>query len=68
MKKLKRRSLLRLGALSGLASGLSATAGTSSAVAEGFSVKNYVRLGRTEMKVADVALGANVAIVVMRGL
>lgn len=57
MNKLKRRSLLHLGALSGLASSLSIQAGGSSAASEEFSVKKYVRLGRTEMKVADIAFG-----------
>ena len=57
MSKLKRRSLLRLGALSGLASGLSLGTGTSAAATGGLVVKDYVRLGRTEMKVSDVSFG-----------
>ena len=57
MNKLKRRSLLRLGALSGLASGLSA-GGVSAAGVSGSGVRDYVRLGRTEMKVADISFGS----------
>lgn len=57
MSKLKRRSLLRLGALSGLASGLSA-GGVSAAGAASSGVRDYVRLGRTEMKVADISFGS----------
>ena len=57
MSKLKRRALLRLGALSGLASGLSLGTGTFAAATEGLVVKDYVRLGRTEMKVSDVSFG-----------
>ncbi len=64
MKKVDRRSFLRLGAVTGLASGLPLSAQTlaneqapaQSAPSRG--VKNYVRLGRTEMKVADISFGS----------
>jgi len=64
MKKVDRRSFLRLGAVTGLASGLSV--GTGSALgsdtgAEESSqpgVQKYVRLGRTDMKVADISFGS----------
>lgn len=61
MRKVDRRSFLRLGAVTGLASGI--TVGTNGAAnalgsdaAQG--VKKYVRLGRTEMKVADISFGS----------
>jgi len=57
MSKLKRRSLLRLGALSGLASGLSLGAASSNVSSAPLAVKKYVRLGRTEMQVSDVSFG-----------
>lgn len=63
MKKVDRRSFLRLGAVTGLASGLSVgtnastdTAGANAASEGG--VRKYVRLGRTEMKVADISFGS----------
>ena len=57
MNKLKRRSLLTLGALSGIASGRSLGSSTLASPMQGPSVKNYIRLGRTEMKVSDVSFG-----------
>lgn len=64
MKKVNRRSFLRLGAVTGLASGLPikamATSGgdaVDKAVATR-GVQNYVRLGRTEMMVSDVSFGS----------
>jgi predicted aldo/keto reductase-like oxidoreductase len=64
MKKVDRRSFLRLGAVSGLATGLTLNTGAVSAdmVAAASDkrtegVRKYVRLGRTELKVADISLG-----------
>lgn len=57
MTTIKRRSLLRLGALSGLASGLSMGTAGAGADTTGPSVGGYVRLGRTEMQVSDVSFG-----------
>ena len=63
MKKVDRRSFLRLGAVTGLAAGIPVNAaadGSSSASFQGSSqgVKNYVRLGRTELKVSDISFGS----------
>ena len=58
MSNMKRRSLLRLGALSGLASGLSLGSASASTSETGPAVRNYVRLGRTEMQVSDVSFGS----------
>ncbi|MBT4161487.1 MAG: hypothetical protein HOE54_09285, partial [Gammaproteobacteria bacterium] len=64
MKKVKRRSLLQLGALSGVTTGLTmSTTGLSmtpdpvhGAIDGG--VKEYVRLGRTGFQVSDVSFGS----------
>lgn len=59
MSKLKRRSLLRLGALSGLASSVSSrVVGATTTPLARPMVSNYVRLGRTEMKVSDISFGS----------
>ena len=69
MKKVDRRSFLRLGAVTDLAAGIpiNATAdGSSSPSASSQAspqdssrgVKNYVRLGRTELKVSDISFGS----------
>ncbi|MDA0271683.1 MAG: aldo/keto reductase [Proteobacteria bacterium] len=61
MKKVDRRSFLRLGALTGLAAGIpinAATDGASSSAAAPRGVKSYVRLGRTELKVSDISFGS----------
>jgi predicted aldo/keto reductase-like oxidoreductase len=64
MKKVDRRSFLRLGAVTGLASGLPINAalasGESSDAADTKTpgVRQYVRLGRTEMKVSDISFGS----------
>ncbi|MBL6690579.1 MAG: aldo/keto reductase [Pseudomonadales bacterium] len=64
MKKVDRRSFLLLGAVTGLASGLSV--GNSSAIApetgaekaSSQGVRKYVRLGRTGMRVSDISFGS----------
>ena len=64
MKKVDRRSFLRLGAVTGLAAGIPinvAADGRPSSASPGVStqgVKNYVRLGRTELKVSDISFGS----------
>lgn len=60
MKKVNRRSFLRLGAVTGLASGIpiSASADQSPTSASEPAVRRYVRLGRTEMKVSDISFGS----------
>ena len=69
MKKVDRRSFLRLGAVTGLAAGIpinatadgsSPSSASSQASPQGSSrgVKNYVRLGRTELKVSDISFGS----------
>ncbi|MBT7371544.1 MAG: hypothetical protein HN816_12900 [Gammaproteobacteria bacterium] len=64
MKKVKRRSLLQLGALSGVTTGLtmsttglSMTPDTVHGAIDG-GVKEYVRLGRTGFQVSDVSFGS----------
>ena len=67
MKKVDRRSFLRLGAITGASAGLagglgvsaaaSASTGSSSA-GPAAGVKDYVRLGRTNLQVSDVSLGS----------
>lgn len=61
MKKVNRRSFLRLGAVTGLASGLpinaaAVTASNRQGTSQG--VQRYVRLGRTEMQVSDISFGS----------
>lgn len=59
MSDVKRRSLLRLGAVAGLASGLAAApAAVGAASLESPGVRKYVRLGRTGFKVSDVSFGS----------
>ena len=64
MKKVDRRSFLRLGAVTGLAAGIpinaAADGGRSAAspLVSTRGVKNYVRLGRTELKVSDISFGS----------
>ena len=61
MKKVDRRSFLRLGAVTGLASGLSvsgAIAGTGQQADDGEAIQRYVRLGRTGLQVSDVSFGS----------
>lgn len=58
--KLNRRSFLRLGAGTGIASGLSlskASAAVSDMPSQG--VKRYVTLGRTGLKISDISLGSS---------
>ena len=65
MKKVDRRSFLRLGAVTGLAAGMPVKAAVdaspsslSSSSASSPGVKHYVRLGRTELKVSDISFGS----------
>ncbi|MDA0979360.1 MAG: aldo/keto reductase [Proteobacteria bacterium] len=62
MSKVDRRSFLRLGAMTGLASGLSvnglATASVSAASPRSAGVQRYVRLGKTDLKVSDISFGS----------
>ena len=63
MKKVDRRSFLRLGAVTGLASGLPVKAALASETASANTgsqkaVREYVRLGRTELKVSDISFGS----------
>lgn len=62
MKSVNRRSFLRLGALTGAAAGLPLTAAqaaqATSAKNSGPAIQDYVRLGRTEMKVSDISFGS----------
>jgi predicted aldo/keto reductase-like oxidoreductase len=60
MKKVNRRSFLQIGAATGLASGMPIIATASDTTADKpVGVTNYVRLGRTEMKVSDVSFGSS---------
>lgn len=54
---MNRRSFLRLGAVTGLASGFSVNAGASETSIEP-GVKKYVRLGRTGLEVSDISFGS----------
>ena len=54
---MNRRSFLRLGAVTGLASGFSVNARASETSIEP-GVKKYVRLGRTGLKVSDISFGS----------
>jgi hypothetical protein len=65
MKKVDRRSFLRLGAVTGLAAGMpvkaavdASSSSLSSSSASSPGVKHYVRLGRTELKVSDISFGS----------
>lgn len=60
-KSLKRRSFLRLGALTGLASGISLPGFATDKVKSGTSagVQRYVTLGRTGLKIADISFGSS---------
>jgi predicted aldo/keto reductase-like oxidoreductase len=52
-----RRSFLRLGAVTGLASGFSVNASATATSTE-TGVKKYVRLGRTGLEVSDISFGS----------
>ena len=56
-KSFNRRSFLKIGAVTGLASNLSISA--SSQVSSTSRVQKYVRLGRTEMKISDISFGSS---------
>lgn len=62
-KPLDRRSFLRLGALTGIASGLpvsiAQSAGQSSAANGDRQVQAYVTLGRTGLQIADISFGSS---------
>ena len=60
-KSLKRRSFLRLGALTGLASGISIPGFAADKVKSRSSagVQRYVTLGRTGLKIADISFGSS---------
>lgn len=59
-EKLGRRELLRRGALVGVAAGLLPFAGSREARAETrASVKRYVTLGRTGMRISDISFGSS---------
>lgn len=60
MKPFSRRSLLRIGALTGMASGLSWTkARFAAAGASVTGIKRYVTLGRTGLKISDISFGSS---------
>lgn len=60
MKKVNRRSFLQLGAVAGLASGLSLPAATgASTTSSDPGIRKYVRLGRTDLEVSDIAFGSS---------
>ena len=59
---IKRRTFLRLGAMTGLATGLSihsATGNTGTVVSGEQGVKRYVTLGRTGLKISDISFGSS---------
>ena len=68
-QKIQRRSLLRMGALTGLLPGLAlagegaarlgATAAAEPAANPDPGVREYVRLGKTDLKIADIAFGSS---------
>jgi hypothetical protein len=58
-KTLNRRSFLRLGALTGIATGLPFRAGAVQAAGSDRVVEEYVTLGRTGLKIADISFGAS---------
>ena len=61
-KSLKRRSFLRLGAITGLASGLPTTAlagPPQNKPDNSAGVQRYVRLGKTELKISDISFGSS---------
>ena len=60
-KSLKRRSFLRLGALTGLASGISIPgfAADKMKSVSSAGVQRYVTLGRTGLKIADISFGSS---------
>ncbi len=57
---MKRRSLLQLGAISGVAGtiNLSSTAASAESI-QGNSVKQYATLGRTGLEIADISFGSS---------
>jgi predicted aldo/keto reductase-like oxidoreductase len=63
-KKIDRRTLLRYGAIAGLASGLPAkdllaAAPAKALVARGDGVKKYATLGRTGLQISDISFGSS---------
>ncbi|MEO2174511.1 MAG: aldo/keto reductase [bacterium] len=56
-KTFDRRSFLKIGAVTGLASNISLSASSQASSAP--TVKKYVRLGRTELKVSDISFGSS---------
>ena len=61
MKKVDRRSFLKWGAATGLATGVPISGAKGDvALIDGLmqGVRNYVRLGRTELKVSDISFGS----------
>ncbi len=62
-KSLKRRSFLRLGAMTGLASGLSTSALAGPAQVDkpkvSAGVQRYVRLGKTGLRISDISFGSS---------
>ncbi|MCB1693541.1 MAG: twin-arginine translocation signal domain-containing protein, partial [Pseudomonadales bacterium] len=58
-KRIDRRSLLKLGALTGLASGLGLKTSPAGAQAGPQGVRQYVRLGRTELEISDISFGSS---------
>ena len=59
---IKRRTFLRIGAMTGLATGLSiqsATGNTGTGVSGEQGVKRYVTLGRTGLKISDISFGSS---------
>ena len=59
MKKVNRRSFLRLGAVTGLASGLPINAAQiNKTSATGNGIRQYTRLGRTNLSVSDISFGS----------
>lgn len=61
-KPLKRRSFLRLGAIGGLASGISLpqfATGSDETGIRSAGVRSYVTLGRTGLKISDISFGSS---------
>lgn len=60
-KSLKRRSFLRLGAMTGLASGLPTTtlAGPAQKPKVSAGVQRYVKLGKTGLRISDISFGSS---------
>lgn len=60
-KSMKRRSFLRLGAMTGLASGLPTTtlAGPAQKPKVSAGVQRYVKLGKTGLRISDISFGSS---------